>query len=829
MSGATFANEDPGTRARAAVAAEFPMAAPAATKRLRASQLPPGAPSGGAVSQAAAGRQPSQVAVRNVPGPVVPLTIQRKPALSSVGDTDEREKPIREKTAPSVNRGAALDVRAGKPGALSCEGYAEQQLQRSGDGLRPSRIPAGGPLHPSITSVIGASRAGGGPLERTARERLERGLGESLEDVRVHADAHAGALARAVSARAFAVGSDLFFADGAYRPGSRDGDKLIAHEVTHAVQQRGDPASGPLSVSAPGDAAELEAEAMASTLEAEASARPTSAEGRQPGRMAEAPRVIHGAVISIARTVDPTSDDYQRGYNDGRAANPAAPGPLSPDALDNYNEGYQNGQAEAGAAQASLPPVTAAPGSTASPPPDSALDTTSQMSIPAKLVEAIRRGMQSEQLDKATIGQLKALLDPESLAIGILLWMASHYGGVGEVVDAITTLIEGLQIKAIIEDLWNYAKIAIAAQTSPELDRAGEYFANAVLAAGVAEFLSAIEELGGEREGGEAEKPREEQKQQAGDESGEPSASEVDDGVATDEDIHPEDSETEPANEPELDPALCFPAGTVVATPAGSRPIEQLCSGEQVWSFDQVLGQVIVATITSTLRGWTSRWVEVDIGATTLRATGAHRFWVESKQDWYRADDLLPGMMLLGRNGCILEIRGVSSHAVGSTGSDGGAGEATYNLSVAGTESYFVGDAAVLVHNNSDKISEWRFDRLSRKGYKNYVLKGLVGKTMKKYYSGYFGPGVPQSQVEARHARNHDRFNKSNGDQMIVDEEIREYGEARLKEHQDALDNDTIGPPSDDPDTYRCNRQNPASEDTLAEIKKYQARKANCG
>ena len=96
------------------------------------------------------------------------------------------------------------------------------------DGLRPSRIPASGRVHPRITSAIDASRGRGRPLERPARERLEQGLGESLGDVRVHADAHAGALARAVSARAFTVGSDLFFAAGAYRPGSRDGDEFIA-------------------------------------------------------------------------------------------------------------------------------------------------------------------------------------------------------------------------------------------------------------------------------------------------------------------------------------------------------------------------------------------------------------------------------------------------------------------------------------------------------------------------------------------------------------------------------------------------------------------------
>jgi hypothetical protein len=84
--------------------------------------------------------------------------------------------------------------------------------------------------------------------------------------VRVHNDGTADALARSVSARAFTVGSDLYFASGEYRPGSSDGDHLLAHELTHVVQQRGAPANGPLTVSKPGDSLETEAESVSDGL-----------------------------------------------------------------------------------------------------------------------------------------------------------------------------------------------------------------------------------------------------------------------------------------------------------------------------------------------------------------------------------------------------------------------------------------------------------------------------------------------------------------------------------------------------------------------------------
>jgi hypothetical protein len=255
------------------------------------------------------------------------------------------------------------------PGAASCDGCKERQLQRSRDGLRPSQIPAGGRVHPRIESAIDAARGAGQPLERSTRERLELGFGEVLGDVHIHADARAEALTRAVSARAFTVGSDVFFGTGAYRPGSSDGDRLIAHEVTHAVQQRGAPTSGALNVSVPGEALELEAEATANAFQAQASARPQSliSAERQPASTTAANPAFRSAPLAVARAVDTSSEAYLRGYNDGRTNSPAAPGPLSPDAADDYDEGYRNGAAEAQSAQASLPPTPAAPDRTADP------------------------------------------------------------------------------------------------------------------------------------------------------------------------------------------------------------------------------------------------------------------------------------------------------------------------------------------------------------------------------------------------------------------------------------------------------------------------------
>jgi hypothetical protein len=145
--------------------------------------------------------------------------------------------------------------------ASSVGNQAFGALARQGAGILPS-----GRAHPDVEATLARTRGGGTSLDGGVRERFAPALGDSLSDVRVHTDDTASALTRSVSARAFTTGSDLYFARGEYRPGSSDGDRLLAHELTHVVQQRGAPTSGPLEVSKPGDALEREADHASGAL-----------------------------------------------------------------------------------------------------------------------------------------------------------------------------------------------------------------------------------------------------------------------------------------------------------------------------------------------------------------------------------------------------------------------------------------------------------------------------------------------------------------------------------------------------------------------------------
>jgi hypothetical protein len=78
---------------------------------------------------------------------------------------------------------------------------------------------------------------GGRSLPHPVRAGFESRLGHDLSGVRVHTDANAAESARALGARAYTTGADIVFGTGEYAPGTRQGQRLLAHELTHVVQQ----------------------------------------------------------------------------------------------------------------------------------------------------------------------------------------------------------------------------------------------------------------------------------------------------------------------------------------------------------------------------------------------------------------------------------------------------------------------------------------------------------------------------------------------------------------------------------------------------------------
>lgn len=116
-----------------------------------------------------------------------------------------------------------------------------------------------------VREVVGT---GGDALDDATRDDMESRLGHDFGDVRVHTDTRATESARSVNAHAYTVGNDVVFQRDRYAPGSDEGRRMLAHELTHVIQQRsgpvdGTPAPGGIRVSDPADRFEQEAASRA--------------------------------------------------------------------------------------------------------------------------------------------------------------------------------------------------------------------------------------------------------------------------------------------------------------------------------------------------------------------------------------------------------------------------------------------------------------------------------------------------------------------------------------------------------------------------------------
>ena len=137
------------------------------------------------------------------------------------------------------------------PGTISCPGAkpsgtgaarkAEPASQED-ERLQAQRVGSSGLEQAPVPPIVhGVLRSPGQPLDPKARTFMEPRFGHDFSSVLVHADQPAARSAEAVGAQAYTVGSNVVFGSGRYAPAGRDGQRLLAHELAHVVQQRGLP------------------------------------------------------------------------------------------------------------------------------------------------------------------------------------------------------------------------------------------------------------------------------------------------------------------------------------------------------------------------------------------------------------------------------------------------------------------------------------------------------------------------------------------------------------------------------------------------------------
>jgi hypothetical protein len=171
---------------------------------------------------------PARQNARATPAPEEPLLAERSPASSapvwSFGKIALAVPP-----PPSIP--SALPI-------ARADTLEEREAEHTATGSHPSIstvTSAPGPQAPPLVHQV--LRSPGLPLEAAARLPLERRFGHDFSAVRIHADATAAQSARRVNANAYTVGRRIVFDTGRFAPSTIEGQRLLAHELTHTLQQ----------------------------------------------------------------------------------------------------------------------------------------------------------------------------------------------------------------------------------------------------------------------------------------------------------------------------------------------------------------------------------------------------------------------------------------------------------------------------------------------------------------------------------------------------------------------------------------------------------------
>ena len=160
-----------------------------------------------------------------------PAPLQRKLAISAPDDAYEREadrvaEAVTNNSTPQVQRACACGGTCDE-----CSAGAKVQTMHTGsDHAHEATAP------PVVDEVL---RSPGQPLEPSTRAYMEDRFAHDFSNVRVHSDAKAAESARSVNALAYTVGSDVVLGEGQHAQHTDAGRKLLAHELTHVVQQSG--------------------------------------------------------------------------------------------------------------------------------------------------------------------------------------------------------------------------------------------------------------------------------------------------------------------------------------------------------------------------------------------------------------------------------------------------------------------------------------------------------------------------------------------------------------------------------------------------------------
>lgn len=166
--------------------------------------------------------------------------VQAKFTLNTPGDIYEQEADA---MADKVMRMSSNEVAQpitgliGKSLQRKCA-HCEEQEKRKTPIIRKAEVGNSGmSVSSSFAATLNSSKGGGSPLPKGTRSFMENAFSADFSSVKIHTGNQASQLSKGINAKAFTYGNEIYFDNGQYNPASDQGRHLLAHELTHTIQQ----------------------------------------------------------------------------------------------------------------------------------------------------------------------------------------------------------------------------------------------------------------------------------------------------------------------------------------------------------------------------------------------------------------------------------------------------------------------------------------------------------------------------------------------------------------------------------------------------------------
>jgi Domain of unknown function (DUF4157) len=168
--------------------------------------------------------------------------IQPKLTINSPGDKYEQEADAMANKVMQKNSLSSSYVQnSGLIGAsIQRKCVACEEEEKSKPVMRKESGKFGGlQVSNSFSSTLNTTKGAGNILPKSTRSFMENAFSTDFSGVRIHADSQANNMSQSINAKAFTHGNDIYFGAGQYAPNSDSGKSLLAHELTHTIQQEG--------------------------------------------------------------------------------------------------------------------------------------------------------------------------------------------------------------------------------------------------------------------------------------------------------------------------------------------------------------------------------------------------------------------------------------------------------------------------------------------------------------------------------------------------------------------------------------------------------------